>query len=131
MFNFLRKLFGMNKVSSTEKERIHPTFETPTLSTTDIVDEKSVDVTTLPHAETDAQVEKKAYITFEFDNEMHVSISTGIPAEFIPTLISKNVIQSDEYNNEVIIHYAMLALAFDVSDQMLRGINATGDTNNG
>jgi hypothetical protein len=68
----------------------------------------------------------RPFITFYFDDELKVQIQTHIPKSFVNIMLKNKVISPGEDSDETLLHYAMVVLANEVSEQLVMNLNEKG-----
>lgn len=62
---------------------------------------------------------ESASITFSFDNDMKVKLITNFDKKFIKSMLKVGVIDKKDSEDETIIHYGLVVLAKEVTEQIL------------
>jgi len=144
MFSFLLKLLGIYPEQEIRPEPTNPTMS-DILEEDDEVDLPLEDYSVEPlfdaalasesepiNDEVVKQEEPKeiqASITFTFDNAMGVKIDSKVSPEFVPVMVKNNVIKGAEAIDKTLVHYALVVLANEASEQFVMSFEDNSDDN--
>jgi len=113
MLDLLRKIFNFD---DTKEQGIDRNVEIPLYNKNEGTDQEEKLTSEKEHVGC-------AKLIFHFDNKLKVKVRSEIPQEMKEVFINEKIVNSGEEDDEQVLHYAMVLLALEVSEQILGTMN--------